>query len=52
MLTLMDETGAATEEQQRATAEIAARMAGVSGEVDRAISGINREHAVAEAIAA
>lgn len=52
MLTLMDETGAATREQQRATAEIAARMAGVSSEVDQAISGINREHAVAEAIAA
>lgn len=45
MLALMDETGAATEEQRRATSEIAARMAGVSDEVERTISGINRQHA-------
>ncbi|WP_229836945.1 methyl-accepting chemotaxis protein [Thalassobaculum fulvum] len=53
MLALIDATGEATREQQRATAEIAARMAGVSGEVEQAISGINRQHAVdAEAAAA
>ena len=46
MLALIDETGEATREQQRATAEIAARMTGVSGEVEQAISGINRQHAV------
>jgi methyl-accepting chemotaxis protein len=45
MLVLMDETGAATQEQQLATAEIASRMAGVSSEVDQTISDINRQHA-------
>ena len=47
MLAAMDETGAATQEQQQATAEIATRMAEVSGQVDTVISGINEQYGAA-----
>ncbi len=44
MLTDMDETGAATEEQRLATDEIATRMSEVSGQVDTVIHGIHAQH--------
>ena len=44
MLTDMDETGAATEEQRLATDEIATRMSEVSGQVDTVIQGIHAQH--------
>jgi methyl-accepting chemotaxis protein len=44
MLTDMDETGAATQEQRQATDEIATRMGEVSGQVDTVIEGIRAQH--------
>lgn len=44
MLTDMDETGQATEEQRQATDEIATRMSEVSGQVDTVIEGIKAQH--------
>lgn len=44
MLTDMDETGAATQEQRQATDEIATRMGQVSGQVDTVIEGIRAQH--------
>gem|GEM_PF-4238675 len=44
MLTDMDETGAATQEQRLATDEIANRMGEVSGQVDTVIEGIKAQH--------